>query len=85
MITPSIKTGSICLGCGGHLYTTGAEIDKRIAKIQALKPGDDRKVPPNTIEAWCKNPECPVPPRLHQDWRAIFVSISTIPGVELPV
>ena len=85
MPTPSIKTDAICLGCGEHLFTTGAEIDQRVAAIELLKTGDDRKAPPNTIQAWCVSEMCPIPPRPHQDYRAIFTNINRIPAVVLPI
>lgn len=84
MITSFVKTDTFCLGCGGNLYTTRAEIFKRIARIEARQPGEDRKHPPNTIRVWCISRVCPAVPRPHQEWTAIYTSILAVPNVRLP-
>lgn len=53
---PDIETKVICLECEWPLHTTQAEIDRRIKAIEALEPGDARKGPSSTIQAWCINP-----------------------------
>lgn len=78
-----VKTGVICLGCGGNLFTTQAEIDRRLAMIELLETGDARKGPPSTIRAWCVSDICPTIPR-PTPHRAVFVCVAQIPSVVLP-
>ena len=87
MPTPSIKTDGICLGCGGHLFTTQADIDARIAKVLKIEPGEDgkgRQSPPNTIRTECVSEVCPVPPRMAKPHKVVRIGADKVPGVVLP-